>query len=302
MPRLGVLGWPVAHSRSPAMHNAALRALGMEGWRYQLLPVSPERFAEIVRALEPAGFVGANVTIPHKQAALELADEVSDTARAIGAANTLSFAGGVISAENTDAGGFLAALGRSPRDMSALVLGAGGAARAVVWALRDAGAREVQVWNRTPRRALALAAELGVRAVARPGPADLLVNCTSVGLEPAVERLEKSGEYLQRSATEPHGLNLLGLTFDQVGSYSHVADLVYSSTPTALLAAARAHGVPTVDGLQILLAQGALSFELWTGASAPLEVMRNALRETEPAGERDREPRGSGQQEVDRLS
>lgn len=281
VPRLGVLGWPVAHSRSPAMHNAALRALGMDDWRYQLLPVPPERFAETVRTLAGAGFLGANVTIPHKHAALTLADTAGVPAREIGAANTLTFAlDGVIVAENTDAPGFLAALGVSPRGMSAQVLGAGGSARAVVWALRQAGAREVSVWNRSAERAVSLARELDVRAVSRPVPAELLVNCTSVGLE--VESEPEAGPgpgNVRQSATEPHWLNLLELTFDQVGSYSHVVDLVYRSSPTALLAAARAHGARTVDGLEVLLAQGALSFELWTGVEPPLEVMRRALRE-----------------------
>jgi shikimate dehydrogenase len=273
MPRLGVLGWPVAHSRSPAMHNAALAALGMEDWRYQLLPVGPERFAETVRALAPAGFVGANVTIPHKHAALALADTAGEAARAIGAANTLTFApDGTIAAGNTDAPGFLAALGVSPEGMSALVLGAGGSARAVVWALREAGAREVSVWNRTSERAVSLARDLGVRALPRPEPADLLVNCTSVGLE-------SEAADLRQSATELQGLNLLALTFDQVGNYSHVVDLVYRSSPTPLLAAARAHGARTIDGLEMLLAQGALSFELWTGVAPPREVMRRALRD-----------------------
>jgi shikimate dehydrogenase len=263
---LGVLGWPVAHSRSPAMHNAALRALGMEGWRYQALPVPEDLFAETVRALGAAGFVGANVTIPHKQAALALADRASVAAREIGAANTLCFApDGTIAAENTDAPGLIAALEQLaglPARPSALVLGAGGSARAAVWALREAGAREVTVWNRTPERAAALARELGARAVSAPERADLLVNCTSVGLE--------------RSASEPEGLNQLGLTFDQVGEYPYVVDFVYRSGATPLLAAAREHGARTLDGLEILLAQGALSFELWTGRRAPLEVMRSA--------------------------
>ena len=110
MPRLGVLGWPVAHSRSPAIHNAALAHLGLEGWRYQRLPVPPELFEEATRALGLSGFAGANVTIPHKQAALALADEASDAARAIGAANTLTLAAdGTIAAENTDAPGLIAA-------------------------------------------------------------------------------------------------------------------------------------------------------------------------------------------------
>jgi shikimate dehydrogenase len=303
MPRLGVLGWPVAHSRSPAMHNAALAALGMEGWRYQRLPVPPPLFAQTARALAGSGFIGANVTIPHKEAALALADSASDAAREIGAANTLTFSGGgEIAAENTDAPGLIAALGESPEGMRALVLGAGGSARAVIWALRAAGASEVSVWNRTPARAQALARELGVRCVAAPGPADLLVNCTSVGLSrPPAGDAESPPEIVQesrqegirggrapgaveRSASEDRALNQLALTFDQVGEYSYVVDFVYRSGSTPLLAAARAHGARTLDGLEILLAQGALSFELWTGRRAPLEVMRRAAHEGDPAG------------------
>jgi shikimate dehydrogenase len=276
MHRLGVLGWPVAHSRSPAMHNAALRELGMKDWHYQALPVPEELFAETVRALGQAGFVGANVTIPHKQAALALTDRASVAARAIGAVNTLTFApDGTIAAENTDAPGLIAALEQLaglPAGLSALVLGAGGSARAAVWALREAGAREVSVWNRTSERAAELARELGARVVDRPGRADLLVNCTSVGLE--------------RSASEPEGLNQLGLTFDQVGEYAYVVDLVYRSGATPLLAAAREHGARTLDGLEILVAQGALSFELWTGRRAPLEVMREAARDPEGVSEK----------------
>ncbi|HST55969.1 MAG TPA: shikimate dehydrogenase [Solirubrobacteraceae bacterium] len=263
--RLGVLGWPVAHSRSPAMHSAALAALGMHEWSYQRLPVPPALFEQTTRALGQAGFAGANVTIPHKHAALALADRASDAARAIGAANTLTFAAdGEISAENTDAPGLIAALEDAPRGGSALVLGAGGSARAVVWALVQAGAREVSVWNRTPERAEQLARELGARAVKRPVAAELLVNCTSLGLE--------------LSATERDTLNQLGLTFDQVGEYSYVADLVYREGTTPLLAVAHKHGVRTLDGLEILVAQGALSFELWTGRQPPLEVMRAAAR------------------------
>ena len=217
------------------MHNAALRALGMEDWRYQALPVPRELFAETTRALGQAGFVGANVTIPHKQAALALAEQASVAAKAIGAANTLTFSSdGTIAAENTDAPGLIAALERLvglPARPSALVLGAGGSARAAVWALREAGAREVSVWNRTPERGAALARELGARAVSEPERAELLINCTSVGLE--------------RSASEPEGLNLLGLTFDQIGEYPYVVDMVYRSGITPLLAAAREHGAGT---------------------------------------------------------
>jgi shikimate dehydrogenase len=271
MRRLGVLGWPVAHSRSPAMFNAAFADLGMEGWRYQRLPVPQELFTETTRALGGAGFLGANVTIPHKQAALALAGEASEAAKAIGAANTLTFAPGgtAIAAENTDAPGLIAALKQltgMPAHPSVLVLGAGGSARAAVWALREAGASEVSVWNRTPERAEALARDLGVQAVPSPQAADLLVNCTAVGLEP-----------LERSASEPEGLNQLGLTFDQVGEYSYVIDMVYRTGSTALLAAARSHGAQTLDGIEILLRQGALSFELWTGRQAPLDAMRRAI-------------------------
>ena len=265
MPLLGVLGWPVAHSRSPAMQNAALAELGLGDWHYQRLPVPPELFGETVRALGAAGFAGANVTIPHKRAALALADEASDAARQIGAANTLSFGeGGAIAAENTDAPGLLQALGRPVAGIRAQVLGAGGSARAAVWALLDAGAAEVLVWNRTSERAERLGAELGAKPVKRPQSADLLVNCTSVGLG------------LERSSAEGADLNQLGLSGDQIGEYSHVADLVYRSRSTPLLAAASAHGARTTDGLEILVAQGALSLALWTGREPPLAVMRAA--------------------------
>jgi shikimate dehydrogenase len=260
MKRLGVIGWPVAHSRSPAMFRAAFEACGLGDWSYQRLPLPAELLEETVRALPASGFVGANVTIPHKQAALALADSASESARGIGAANTLSFAAGGIEAENTDAPGVVAALGHSPAGMTALVLGAGGSARAVVWGLLNAGAEEVSVWNRTSERAEALANELGARAVSAPGRADLLVNCTSVGLQP--------------SASDGAALNQLALTADQVGSYACVIDLVYRDEPTPLLAAAAAHGVKTVTGLEVLVAQGALSFERWTGLPAPVEAMR----------------------------
>jgi shikimate dehydrogenase len=278
--RLGVLGWPVAHSRSPAMQNAALVDLGLQGWHYQRLPVPPELFDETVRGLPGAGFLGANVTIPHKQAALALATRASDRARAIGAANTLTFTPeGEIAAENTDAPGVLEALGVSPRGMRAQVLGAGGSARAVVWALLGAGAAEVWVWNRTPERAIALAEELGASAAEVPRPADLLVNCTAAELpqEGAVPT-EPSGRSLEPSATVHPVLNQVQLTFDQIGKYPYVVDLAYSPGGTELLTAARAHGSHTVDGLDVLVAQGALSLELWTGRSAPRGLMQRAAR------------------------
>ncbi|HWX74951.1 MAG TPA: shikimate dehydrogenase [Solirubrobacteraceae bacterium] len=281
--RLGVLGWPVAHSRSPAMHNAALAALGLHDWRYQLLPVPPAALASTVRALPGSGFLGANVTIPHKQSAFALADSVSDAGKAIGAVNTLTFErDGTIAAENTDAPGLIAALPTSPRGVRALVLGAGGSARAAVWALQSAGAGEVLVWNRTRERASALAGEMGARAVARAEPAELLVNCTSVGLAQADDAVGPAGagceEPLQPSARDAEALNQLGLTFDQVGEYPYVVDMAYRAGSTALLRAARAHRAHAVDGLEVLVAQGARSLELWTGKSAPVALMLRAAR------------------------
>ena len=170
-----MLGWPVRHSRSPAIQNAALAAAGLHVWRYQLLPVPPELLGEVVPALPAAGFAGANVTIPHKPAALALAGEATERARAIGAANTLTFTGApgavAISADNTDAPALIAALPVPVAGRTALVLGAGGSARAAVWALLDAGAAEVRVWNRTADRARQLCAELGGVPAAAPGPA-----------------------------------------------------------------------------------------------------------------------------------
>jgi shikimate dehydrogenase len=260
--RLGVLGWPVAHSRSPQMHRAAFAQLGLRGWSYQRLPVPPELFEEVVRALGPAGFHGANVTLPHKRAALELADAASERAREIGAANTLTFLpDGTIEAENTDAPGLLAAIGGELAGRRALILGAGGTARAAAWALRGAGA-QVSVWNRSGERARALAEALGVAAVDRPGGGDLLVNATTVGMD-------------QRSSLD-EVLSTLGLSSDVLGRYEQVVDFAYSRSPTVLLKAARQLGAMTVDGLDILVAQGGLSFELWTGRRAPLDAMRLA--------------------------
>jgi shikimate dehydrogenase len=242
------------------MHNAALAAMGLSGWRYQRLPVPAELFDETVRALGQAGFLGANVTVPHKLAALAVAGEATERAQAIGAANTLTFGPhGEIHADNTDAPGFLAALPDSPQGRSAVVLGAGGSARAVVWALLDGGAADVAVWNRTAERAEALVADLGGRAVREVGPADILVNCTSVGrLEPA------------------ETFKSLPVTADAIGEYPCIIDLVYRRGQTALVGAARLRGVMVVDGLEVLVRQGALSLERWTGRAPPLETMRAA--------------------------
>jgi shikimate dehydrogenase len=256
---LGVCGWPVAHSRSPQMHNAALAAVGLDDWRYLRLPLPPDLFAETVRALPAAGFRGANVTIPHKQAALALADEASEAARAIGAANTLTFEGGAIVADNTDAPGLLDSLPEPAAGRTVLILGAGGAGRAAAWAMKAAGAADVQVWNRDGERALALAADLGVRAVTRPERADIVINCTSVGLsDPAAT------------------FKALPVQADELGAGSLVVDMVYRAGGTHLLDVARARGAGVVDGLEILVNQGAASFERWTGMEAPREAMRVA--------------------------
>jgi len=260
--RLGVLGWPVAHSLSPAIQNAALTAVGLGDWRYQLLPVPPELLAETVLALPGAGFLGVNVTIPHKQAVLALADEATDRASAIGAANTLSFDAGRIVADNTDAPALIAGLPFPAAGKTALVLGAGGSARAAVWALRDAGAAEVRVWKRTHERAERLCAELGGTPVTIAAPADLLVHCTSSGLD-------ASGSMLKS----------LPLDADDLTGYSAVVDLVYSRRmDTPLVAAALERAIPVLDGHEILVLQGALSFERFTGRRAPIDVMRAAAR------------------------
>jgi shikimate dehydrogenase len=238
------------------MHNAALRALGLEDWLYTRLPLAPERFEETVRSLPASGYRGINVTIPHKEAALALAGGATAAAAAIGAANTLTFGKDGIEADNTDAQGFLDALGRPVEGMTALVLGAGGAARAIAWALREAGAREVSVWNRTPGRGRRLADDLGVRAVGRAEPAELLVNATSVGL---------------------HG-SAADLPLSDVGDPELVADLVYGDDPPPVSAWATARGTRLVDGLEVLVRQGALSFVRWTGQDPPLKVMREAVR------------------------
>jgi shikimate dehydrogenase len=248
----GVLGFPVGHSRSPLMMNAAFAELGLN-WRYLRLPVPPERFDETVRALPGSGYRGANVTIPHKVAAHDLADELSDDARAIGAVNTLTFReDGRIAGDNTDAGGLLDALGE-PLPPTALVLGAGGAARAAAWALTQRGV-EVTIWNRTSERAAELAADLGVAASERPGPAELLVNATSVGLRPT------------------DSLDGLPLVDARV-----VVDLVYGPAQTSFARWAEERGARLVDGLEVLVRQGARSLELWTGEEPPVDSMRRAV-------------------------
>jgi shikimate dehydrogenase len=237
------------------MHNAAFAALGMD-WLYTRLPLPPELFEEAVRALPASGYRGINVTIPHKEAALAVADSASEAAAAIGAANTLTFNEGAIEADNTDAQGFLDAVGEPLAGRSVLVLGAGGAARAVIWAAREAGAGEILVWNRTTERARLLAADFGVDAVERPRPADVLVNSTAVGLNGA------AGD----------------LPLAEAGIPDLVADLVYGPEDPPVTAWARERGIHVADGLEVLVRQGARSFVRWTGEDPPLALMREAVR------------------------
>ena len=263
-PRYGVAGDPVAHSKSPAMHAAAYAELGLDA-DYQLLPLTADLFAETVRALPESGFRGINVTIPHKAAALAVADTASDAAKAIGAANTLTFEGGAIHADNTDAPGMIAAIDRDLTGVSALVLGAGGTARAAVWALRDAGA-EVEIWNRTAERAAALAEEFGVVSVTgTDGGAgrDVIVNTTAAGM---------GGDEDEDSVVAALALDLASIRPDAI-----VVDFVYRGGGSPLTTAARAHGLSVVDGPELLAQQGALSFEIWWQRPAPLATMRAAL-------------------------
>jgi shikimate dehydrogenase len=275
MPKLAVLGQPIAHSRSPAMHTAALDELGLAPeWTYEAIEVSPDEFEDRVHAMAGEGFAGANVTIPHKLAALALAHEASEAAQEIGAANTLTFNEGRIAAENTDATGILDALPRPPAGVRALVLGAGGSARAAVWALKDAGA-DVAIWNRTQAKAEALAAAFGVTALSVTDNEnlpledfDLVLNATSVGLGADPDQ-------------SPSDLKALHIDADSLSATHILVDLVYGAAETQLAAAAKARGASVVDGLEVLVRQGAASLRLWTGLEPSVETMRKAARSIE---------------------
>jgi shikimate dehydrogenase len=257
------------------MQSAALEALGLASeWSYEAIDVEPGGLAARIAELPGQGFVGANVTIPHKAAALALADEASEAAERIGAANTLSFRERTVRADNTDAPGLLAALPDPVEGRTALVMGAGGSARAAVWALAGEGAA-VSVWNRTSERAdeivrdLALAgentpAEGRLRAVtgeqARANGYELFVNCTAVGM------------------ADEDPFEQLPLDAGRLGPGVLVVDLVYAGSESRLVTEARARGATAVDGLEVLVRQGAESLRIWTGREPPLEVMRSAAR------------------------
>lgn len=255
----GVVGWPVAHSVSPRLHNYWLERLSIDG-AYVPLAVRPEDFAEALRLLPRMGFAGVNVTVPHKEAALAAVDEAEPLARSIGAVNTVVVRpdGGLLG-RNTDAFGFLENLRSGaphwhPAHKPAVVVGAGGAARAVCVALLDAGVPEIRLVNRTAGRAEALADALGEQIILVPWAeraaaldrAALLVNATTLGME----------------GQPPLDLDLGGLAPDAV-----VTDVVYTPLETPLLEAAAARGNPTVDGLGMLIHQARPGFEAWFGVA-----------------------------------
>ena len=264
----GVAGWPVGHSRSPRLHGHWLRRYGVDGL-YAPFPVAPEKFESAVRGLAGAGLAGLNVTVPHKEAACGLCDRLDETARRLGAANTLIFGPeGTIEGRNTDAFGFVENLNAGAGAVTggtAVVLGAGGAARAVVLALQSLGCGPIRLVNRTAPRAEAVADALGPaietvpwaeRAGALAGAA-LLVNATSLGMT---------------------GQPALDLPLDDLPAEATVNDIVYAPLETPLLAAARRRGCRTVDGLGMLLHQGRPGFHAWFGVDPAVdEDLRRAV-------------------------
>ncbi|HPZ44289.1 MAG TPA: shikimate dehydrogenase [Bacillota bacterium] len=276
----GILGYPLEHTLSPAMHNAAFEAKGLD-FVYLPFPIEADRLQQAVAAVKSLGLVGVNVTIPHKEAVLPLLDELSEEARLIGAVNTIVNQSGRLYGDNTDGRGFLCSLRKTagflPSGKTVLLLGAGGAARAVAVALALAGARKIILANRSKLRAEELAAHLSSRigtnteVLTWPEPegllpgealqaADFVVQATSLGMYPGCAQ------------TVPLPFNLF-----RPGQVA--CDLVYNPVQTEFLRQAREAGATTVDGLGMLLYQGALAFELWTGQAAPLEAMKKALIE-----------------------
>ena len=253
-PAACLIGWPAAHSRSPLIHHYWLRTLGIEGG-YSIEAVPPEGFAEFVLHLSAHGFVGANVTIPHKERALALSSPDA-RARSVGAANTLFYEDGELRSTNTDVEGFIGNLDASAPGWDAakeaLVLGAGGSARAVLFGLIERGIKRVHLANRTMERARALADQFG--ASVHP------VTWDAVG-----ELLPRAGLLVNSTSLGMHGQPALELDIGRLPSDAVVADLVYVPLVTPLLAAARARGLRTADGLGMLLHQAVRGFELWFG-------------------------------------
>lgn len=271
--RAGIIGWPVEHSRSPLIHNGWIEQLGLSA-RYDRCPISPEAdFRGALEAMMRVGFVGANVTIPHKQTAFASVDRLDATAAKLGAVNTLCFEDGEIVGSNTDGAGFIAALNAQSQDWHhrpVLVLGAGGATRAILVALAEAGIGEIRLANRTRSRAeplLDLIADMATkcnlidwseRDDAMEG-CGLLVNTTSLGM--GVE----TGQALD-----------MGITLERLAEQAVVTDIVYTPLHTPLLTSARAAGFVAVDGLGMLMHQAALSFEQWFGVAPPVDAALRA--------------------------
>jgi shikimate dehydrogenase len=271
---LGVFGCPVDHSLSPAMHNAAIAALGLH-FIYIPFSVLPDDIGPAIRSLTVLGIIGVNLTIPHKERVLPFLDEVDQEARVIGAVNTVRNLDGRLSGFNTDGEGFFQPLleaGFTVRGKRAVVLGAGGAARSVVYRLLREGAI-VTVANRTRSRAERLAHEIGAAAGSPAavidlsdatamksalGGAELLVNTTSVGMSPHAD-------------AEPP------IPLAQLHPGLFVIDLIYNPTETRLLTEARRIGARTMNGVAMLAHQGAAAFKIWTGVKPPVEIMRSAV-------------------------
>ena len=269
---VGIIGWPVEHSLSPAMHNAAFAELGLD-WAYLPMPVFPDHLGDAIRGLQALGFSGANVTVPHKQAVMQYLDDISHNAQVIGAVNTIHIEGGQLYGDNTDAPGFLRSLedvGFEPDEVRAVVLGAGGAARAIAHALAQAGSQELALFSRRRQQAEHLCSDLSrfhprVRFVAHnladvdqiDERFDLLVNATPVGMWPNTE-----------SSPWPRQL--------PVPAHLMVCDLIYIPAESLFLTQARASGAETINGLGMLVAQGALAFEVWTGIRPPIDTMKAA--------------------------
>jgi shikimate dehydrogenase len=270
MKRVFLLGHPIAHSLSPAMHNTAFRALDLD-WRYELLETPREKLPEVLTRLRADDCVGANVTVPHKEAIIHFLDDLGESARKIGAVNTIVKRDGKLIGENTDVYGFAQALRDArvnPRDARVVILGAGGAARAATFALGEGCAASIVILNRTAPRAAMLAdtlrqhfpqLALAVNAIDALDDADIIANATSVGMSPRIN--ESPMPY---GCAFPRG----AVAFD----------LVYRPTQTQFLRDAERAGARTIGGLGMLVHQGAAAFKLWTGHDAPAEVMFKAAQ------------------------
>ena len=269
-PAACLIGWPAAHSRSPIIHHYWLRTLGIEGG-YVIEAVPPDEFADFVLRLSHRGFVGANVTRPHKESALALS-KPDDRARAVGAANTLWFRDGELCSTNTDVEGFINNLDACApgwdKCEEALVLGAGGASRAVVFGLIERGIKRVHLVNRTMERARALADQFGPKVV-------------PVGWEQVRDLLPRANLLVNTTSLGQKGQPALELDAGLLPSDAVVADLVYVPLQTPLLAAAQSHGLKTADGLGMLLYQAVRGFELWFGRHPEVTPELRALVEAD---------------------